>query len=183
MLKKKVSIFTIIPTVMLLGAFALIGIQALKIQELKNNLFSLIPDEKVPKLELVSLENNLLDKSTFSSGAKVLLVFKTPCSVCNPNLNTWNRIAQYFKGKVDVLGIITDGDMEAAQQLESKKVDFQIFLPINEKSFKRKMRLNYNIAQTIVIHDNKVLSVTLGTLADIDLKSILSIIKSKISSH
>lgn len=183
MTDKKISKSCVVLTLIVLVCLAVIGFQAVEIKQLESSQFTFSPGESFPKLELLNLDNTPFIAADISQGVTLIYCFKAPYSACNSNLNTWNRIAQYFKGRVNILGIITNGNMEAAQQLESRKVDFQIFLPVNEKSFKRKIRLIYNIAQTIIIHDNKVISVKPGTLTENDLKSVLSIIKTKISSH
>jgi peroxiredoxin len=180
--EKRISILNVILTLLVLVCITIIGFQAVRIKKLKASLFTFDQGDTLPRLELDNLGNNPPDTSGYSQGVTVLLIFKTPCSSCNANLNSWNNLAKFFGDRIKVFGIIPDGDPTAFQLIDEKKVIFPLYIPADKEDFKRKMRLKLNMAQTIVVKNNKIRAIKIGDLAAGDLKSLLSTIKALIST-
>jgi peroxiredoxin len=182
LLDNRISTRNVIMTLLVLVCITVIGFQAVQIKKLKASLFTFDHGDTLPQLELQNLDNNPPDSSGFSQGISVLLIFKTPCSSCNANLNSWNNLAKFFGDRINVLGIIPDGDPAAFRLIEEQKVNFPLYMPQNKDAFSRKMRLKLNMAQTIVVHNNKVKAIKIGALSAEDLNFLVSTIKTLIST-
>jgi peroxiredoxin len=179
---KKATLKDTILIIIILVSFIIIGIQAIKIKELNEKRFSLVPGETLPAIELINQDNKPLNSSVFSQGITVLLCFKVPCTSCNTNVSSWNNLVDYFGARIKVVGIIPDADPAGFRLLEEKKINFSLYLPVDKNSFSRKMHLNNNMAQTIVVFRNKVKLIKIGTLSMEDLKTVKSFIKELVIS-
>lgn len=177
MAKKKVSVINVLLTLIVIVLSFIVGIQAVKIEELERNAINLIPGESIGNLKLITQDNIFLDNSVFMEGAAIIFCFETPCASCNPNLNAWQNLARFFGKEVSAFGVILDDDPLAVDTLRAKKVNFPLYLPVDREVFRRKMRLRTNMAQTIVVYKNKVKTVKLGNLTPEDLKFLINTVK------
>lgn len=182
MTDKKISRSSVILTLIVLVCLIVIGFQAVKIKRLENNRFTFAPGESLPNLELLSLDNTPFKAADLAQGVTLLYCFKIPCSACNSNLNSWNNIANFFGDRIKAVGIIPDGDPAALQLVEEKKISFPLYVPVDKMMLKKKMRLKMNTAQTIIVHNNKVMMIKLGDLSLDDLNDLVLTIKKIISS-
>ena len=166
---KKVSVIAVLSSIILI-CIVIIGFQYLRIKQLEGNAISLAYGGSLPDLKLTPLSNSNHHKS---KKIKLIFIFKSPCSSCNANLNTWKNFSRYFGDKVEVLGIILDGRMEAERLNDEQGVDFQLYLPENVASFKNKMHIKLNMAQTIIVSDDKVVSSHMGILSYQQIEEIM----------
>lgn len=171
--KKAVILITILISTNLI-CLIIIGVQNFIIKNMEKKMVSLTPGASLPDLELTSVKQL---SSTESKRIKLIFVFKSPCSACNANLNAWKRLAQYFEDKIEVRGIILDGRFEAERLMDEKSVNFQLYVPGNIGSFKKKMHIKLNMAQTIIASDNKVILSRIGNLQFNDIEEIIMRIK------
>lgn len=171
--KKAVILLTILVATNII-CIGVIGFQNSIIKNLEKYTISLIPGALLPDLEITPVEQ---PSSTESKKIKLFFVFKSPCSACNANLNSWKRLAQYFEGKIEVQGVILDGRIEAKNLMEKEPVNFPLYVPENIGAFKEKMHIRFNLAHTIIASDNKVKLTRIGTLEFNDIEEIIMIIK------
>jgi peroxiredoxin len=139
-----------------------------------KKMISLATGTPLPNMELTPINQQ---SATESKKIKLIFIFKSPCSACNANLTAWKRFTQYFGEKIEILGIILDGRMEAQRLIDEESVNFQLYVPENIESFKEKMHIRLNMAQTIITSDNKVMSIRIGTLKYTDIERIIKTIK------
>jgi peroxiredoxin len=165
MKKRNVSVLNVILVIIILVLLTVIGFQFVENKYLRANSFSLYPGESLPQLDLITLENEPLDKSIFSDGVVLFMCFEVPCAKCNKNLTSWMNLTQYFGDKIKVVGIIPDGDPKAFQLIEERQVTFPLYLPGDQKTLRQQMRLRGKRAQTIVVYKNKVKAVKIGILS------------------
>ncbi len=157
----------------------LIVIQNRTIDNLEMNTVSLAPGISLPPLDLSPINQ---PTEAESKKIKLIFIFKSPCSACNANLSAWKRLAGYFEKKIDTLGIVLDGNFEAQRLMDDASVDFKLYVPEDVDRFKEKMHIKLNMAQTIIVLDNKVIYVRLGTLKHTDIEGILKTIKETLKS-
>jgi hypothetical protein len=154
--------------------FVIIGFQHTIIKNLKKNTVSMVPCTSIPDMELTPINHQ---SATQSKKIKLIFIFKSPCSACNANLTAWKRLTQYFREDIEIRGIILDGKMEAQRLLDERSVNFQLYVPENIESFKEKMNIRLNMAQTIIVSDNKIVSIRLGTLKYTDIEGMVKTIE------
>lgn len=175
--KEKISFLTAFLVLAFFGLVVVIGLQYIKNKRFEESYFSLVPGETLPALDLISLDNIRVNLSEIK-GPLALIIFKTPCTTCNANLNVWKNLAQYFGERVNMMGIISDGDTKAAAEFIGDKVaNFKIYMPMDKEAFKKQMRLKLNMAQTIIVYNNKVREVKLGVLSADDLNALIAAFK------
>lgn len=171
--KKSVVLITILIVTNTI-CIMIIGFQNLLIKNLEKNTVSLAPGTSIPDLELIPVKQL---SSAESIRIKLIYVFETPCSACNTNLNAWKRLSQYFEDKIEVVGIILDGRSEAERLMNEESINFQLYVPENINSFKERMHIRLNMAQTIIALDEKVMLTRIGNLSFNDIDEIIMFIK------
>ena len=182
MKNKNVSTLNVILTLLILVQTIIIGFLYIKNKKISQNQIIFSAGEPLPALELLNLDNTPQETDTFAEGVTVLFIFKTPCSACNSNLGSWNKITKFFGNRIKVMGIIPDGDPAAFQLVDEKRVNFSLYVPADQNTLREQLRLRLNIAQTMVVVDNKVMTSKIGILSPEDLQSLVFGLKKIISS-
>lgn len=156
----------------------IIGFQVDTIRNLEKNMISLAPGTALPELELAPV-SQLTSQLTISETkrVKLIFIFQSPCSACNANLNAWKKLALYFEGKIDIRGIVLDGEMEAQRLLEKEPLHFELYVPEYSRHFREQMHIKLNMAQTIVASDDKIVFLRLGNLSYEDIDELIRLIK------
>jgi hypothetical protein len=176
-MKKKVSILEVFLTVCLLICLGIIGKLIINTRTLKENFISLVPGDTMADLELMSLDNKPIDKTVFNSPNPLMIcIFEIPCMKCNFNLGPWKALTSYFGQRITVIGILVEGDPEAFNLLNDGRVNFKLFLPVDKEKFKRKMRLKTKLAQTMIVFNQEVITVTLGNLDTTGVQQLMATI-------
>jgi hypothetical protein len=113
-----------------------------------------------------------------SNGVPIILcIFSRPCSPCDENILLWNRIASFLKDKAWVFGIVI-GKPEVAQELSAKtRLDFDVFVPRDERSFIKALRAYSPSSQTIICLNAKATRVHIGNLSPENAVSIIEEIR------
>jgi hypothetical protein len=113
-----------------------------------------------------------------SNGAPVILcIFSRPCSPCEENIVLWNRIASFLKDKAWVIGIVI-GKLELARDLAANmRLDFEVFVPEDERSFIKELRAFSPSSQTLVCLNARTTRIHIGNLSPEDAVSIMEEIK------
>jgi peroxiredoxin len=109
----------------------------------------------------------------------VIFIFSQPCTPCEKNLTFWKKITSVSKKKIDIYGIVFGDISEATRFSESLKLNFPIFIPTHEKQFKKKFRVKFNLSQTILCREAKVIYCKAGELSTDDYFEIVKIIKER----
>jgi hypothetical protein len=144
-----------------LTCIIIIGIQQSIIKNMGKNMVYPVPGISIPDIELTPINHQPPNQN---KKIKLIFIFKSPSSACNANLTAWKRLTQYFREDIEIRGIILDGKIEAQRLIDEKSVNFQLYVPEDIETFKKKMHINMNMAQTILVSDNKIISIHLGTL-------------------
>jgi peroxiredoxin len=176
MIKGKVSTIEIVLISTAIVAVLISGILFIKSRIIRSESHSLAVGDTIPQLELITIDNEPFDQSIFEKGFVLVFCFEVPCAKCNKNLNYWINLAQYFNGRIKTVGIIPDGDPEAFRLMEDRKINFPLYLPSDQNSLRKRMRLKTRRAQTIVVFNKKIKAVKVGILTLDDLKFLRTII-------
>jgi peroxiredoxin len=117
----------------------------------------LAPGNIVEQFELVDLDGKAIDSATLlSSKYTIFFIFKRPCPTCDSNIFLWKKMARAYKDKVTAIGIALS-DIKAVERLKSiKKINFPILLPADLKGFEETFKLKFDLSQTTLFYNGKV---------------------------
>lgn len=145
---------------------------------MRNSLPSLAIGEKIKYFDLISTDGNKIDLTNLNNkGPSVICIFSRPCSPCDPNIEIWRSIKSILKDKVKIYGIAITDLSEAKELLEKKYVNFKLYIPLDKDKFIKDFHIRSDYSQTI-LYDNEVRALYFGTLAPVDVKYLINVIKS-----
>jgi peroxiredoxin len=179
-MKKACIVVSIILTVLCIALFRINLEQSAQIKRLQASLPYLLPGQTITYLDLIGTENQTIDSDTLvNSKDKIFLIyiFQQPCNPCNKNLYMWRKMAEILKNDVEVIGVILDDLAEARAFKEKGGLNFNLYVPRDVKRFKKEMRINLNMAQTILSHRGKVVYISAGNIQGNDYTSLLTAAK------
>ncbi len=183
---KKTTILEIIISVVLLVLLGIIGAQAITIRNQRLNSFCLNPGESISKLNLINLKNEPPNEKIFSPNLNkvtLLCIFQTPCSICSKSVGAWKALADYFRGRIAVIGIIPAYNPVSSNFGELGQLNFELYQPRNVEEFRLNMRLKSKLSQTIIVQGNKVIAIKIGDLDGEDFESLLKTIKNTFKTN
>lgn len=132
---------------------------------LKAHVPCLVEGERIEYFDLKGMDEQVIDESNLEEeGTSLIFIFSRPCSPCNRNIVFWNRTANILKDDVRVFGIILDDFSRAHDFSQSKKLHFNIYVPVDLNRFVEQWRLKLDLAQTVLYHDLQVKTVEIGDL-------------------
>jgi peroxiredoxin len=140
----------------------------------KSSIPYLLKGEKIPDVDLIDKDANLIDPLKIRQGVSVIFVFLRNCSPCDKNIVFWKKITKLFKDNISTIGIVLKPPTEAFSFAEKSKLNFKIYIPDDLPGFIKDMRLKINQSQTIVLQDGRVKRVKMG---DLDAKGATEVIK------
>lgn len=169
---QKVSALTMVLTAIILVALVVIALQYLQIKRLKNEKQGLSVGDTLPALDLISMDNTHWDYNSLFYGVTLFISFKAPCTACNPDISTFVNLKKYYGNKINILGVIPDGNQTGFQLQTEGKVNFPLYIPIEPREFRQKIRLLNNTEQIFLLDKNKIISVKSGLLSDDDVREL-----------
>ena len=125
--------FNIALTLIIFILAAVTGILYTKVKRLERNQLTFTPGETLPGLELLNLDNFPLRHRNVIIRRLPSYLFLKPrvlpvTLICRPG----TKIAKYFGNRINIMGIIPDGDPAAFQLMDEKKVRFSLYAPADE---------------------------------------------------
>jgi peroxiredoxin len=181
MTKKKYVLYLGILSVIIISVYVIV-MQARENRFLRENIPHLLPGEEISYFQLIGTDTEAINLNALSEKLVFIYIFKTPCSKCNENVMCWNKMAKILKDKADFYGISLSGYADMLEISKSSGLNFSMYSPEDSEKFIRSWKLKFNIPQTIIYHNGKVLMVKLGNLNGKDyikmLKKAKSILKS-----
>ena len=146
-------------------------------KDLVNSLPYFIKGEKIEYFDLINMNGkNVNDQLLLGDKPSLIFVFSRPCSPCNKNIIYWKNMAEIFKGKVNIYGVILNSATEAFNLKEKSKVDFHLFIPENINKFIKHFRIKLNLAETNIYKDG-VKYTSIGDLSGEEAVKIINIVK------
>ncbi len=184
--RRKISSFIKVLLAINVLALAIIFYQQFLIKKMtvkRDNYQSRVGDT-LPKIDLIRIGKNAgnsVEPIDFSQGMFVLLFFKSNC-LCSNNHTSWKNLASYWGTRIKVLGILPTEREAAEKMLESRQFTFEIFIPKEWVTFRQQMGIVSSEEQTILVFQNKVIAIKLGTLRAEDLADIFASIKTRLKT-
>jgi len=149
-----------------------------KNKNIQSQLPYLVPGEQITYFDVLGLNAEKITAGMLNSKKIALLfIFQQPCSHCDRNLATWNRIGRILKNDVDIYGIIPAPPGQMFELKENARLSFNIYSPDDLVKFKKNFRLKTDLAQTILYVDREVDFVKFGDVNGDDYTNLLRRIK------
>lgn len=167
-------VILLIAVVIFLGLLLYLNMQSK--EKIADELVNLQVDESIDEMVLISEDGTTVKRfkmSTYEMSA--VFIFSRPCSPCNKNIPFWRRIASLKKA--DILGIIVEDATKMANFAESMDLNFKLYCPEDISKFKENLRLKFDLAQTLLLRQGKIIYVKVGELTPQDYFEIASKLK------
>lgn len=149
-----------------------------RLQQITNSIPYIVPGDSIEYFELTGMDTSKLSASDLSIEQPVLIfIFSRPCSPCNKNIPYWKKIAKILNSRITTYGIVLSGLTEAYNFSEKAKLTFPVYVPNDIKQFIKKMKIKFNLPQTILYHKDKVYLTKLGKLDGDDTVDIINTAK------
>jgi hypothetical protein len=177
------TVLFLLISLLILAVFVIL-MQKRQISHLKRSLVTVTIGERIEYFDMIGTDNQQVDASVLNNGKiSMIVIFKQRCASCNRNVTLWKRMATILKDEVNIYGIWLGDHSEILDFQERAKLGFNLYSPLDEERLKEELRLNLNLAQTIVYMDNKVSMVRIGSLEGTDYTTILKRIKYKLKKE
>lgn len=178
--KNLLFIITLFIILISIGIFAFRK-QAGKYERILERTPYLLAGEKILCFDLIDQNGNTSSiKSIENSKVSLIFIFEEPCSPCNKNLVFWKRISAFYSAHVTIYGIVLKEYKNLKDTQNSIMPNFKLFAPVDMKSFRKKMKAESKLAQTILINGNTIHYIKVDNLESIDYFEIVKIINKEI---
>jgi hypothetical protein len=145
----------------------------------KKSVPYLLKGEKLGELNLIDLKGQIFINTFLEDKDITLLyIFSRPCSICNKNINQWNKIVKILKGQINVLGIISDSSSEDLEPFRNEnRFGYKIYTTVDSTKFKNDFRIILPYAQTLIFKNNVLKKTYIGELSGEQTIQIIEYIK------
>lgn len=178
MKSKNLFIVLILISIVSVEAFVIFK-QSQMLRNFRKDVPVLLKGERIAYFDIIDPEAKKLDASALKRNPfSIIFIFEQPCSICNKNIDYWKGLRKLVKNNIPIYAIVLDNYAQMFDLHQSGRLNFKLYAPNNREEFIKHMRIRFNIAQTILLKEDSVISVKLGTLSNDDFLDILKIIKS-----
>jgi len=164
--KNRIYLITIICLIFLttIETYILIN-KSIKIKKIESMIPVHYSGNKIDYFDVRDSQKNTISIEEIKKNElSLVFVFSEPCSPCNKNLLYWKKISAIFSLKIPIYGVTLKIYKKNDRIKKAIKANFNIYVPLNLNKFKKTMKLNSNLAQTIILKKNLIYYIKLGDL-------------------